>query len=160
MSDITKYCFDTSAWLHGWVRSYPPDILPPLWEKISDLIEKKIIISPFDVYQEIEKKEGDKLYQWCKERNEMFYEIDEYQDQISQIMTNYPRLVDTKKGKSGADPMVIALAKYHGPSMCVVTEEKGGSDKSPKIPSVCEKENIRCLTLLEMIRDQKWTFTG
>ena len=92
MSDITKYCFDTSAWLHGWVRSYPPDILPPLWEKISDLIEKKIIISPFDVYQEIEKKEGDKLYQWCKERNEMFYEIDEYRDQISQIMTNYPDL--------------------------------------------------------------------
>lgn len=153
-----KYCIDTSALLHGWVRTYPPDILPPFWERMGELIDEGIIVAPMDVLIELEKKEGDTLHQWCKERDHMFLEIDGFQDKITEIMAKYPRLVDTRKNKSGADPMVIALAMSNNPGLCVVTEEKGGSEERPKMPYVCDEEDVRCINLLQMIRDLKWTF--
>jgi Domain of unknown function (DUF4411) len=55
-------------------------------------------------------------------------------------MTAYPRLVDTSKGRSGADPFVIALAAAANPIMTVVTEEHPGKTK---IPDVCKKEGIK-----------------
>lgn len=153
-----NYCIDTSALLHGWVRTYPPDVLPVLWERITALINSGAIIAPLDVLIELEKKEGDTLHKWCKERNHMFVEIDGYQDKITEIMAKYPRLVDTRKNKSGADPMVIALAISKDPHLTVVTEEKGGSADKPKMPYVCAQENIRYIDLLQMIRDLAWTF--
>ncbi len=156
--DPIKYCVDTSVLLHGWVRVYPPDILPELWERIGELIDAGMIVAPMDVLIELEKKEGDTLHEWCKERDQMFLEIGGYQDEISHIMANYPRLVDTVKGKSGADPMVIALAMSENPGLCVVTEERGGSENKPKMPYVCDQVGIRCINLLQMIRDMEWRF--
>jgi len=41
----------------------------------------------------------------------------------------------------------------------VVSGEKNtGNDKNPKIPDVCGFYNIRCITLLQFIREQKWSF--
>ena len=42
----------------------------------------------------------------------MFHEIDTVEEQLTKIMTKCPQLVDTSKGKSEADPMVIALDLY------------------------------------------------
>ncbi|GJM10269.1 MAG: hypothetical protein DHS20C11_25450 [Lysobacteraceae bacterium] len=72
----------------------------------------------------------------------------------------YPKLVDTAKGKSGADPFVIAMARSHNPRLTVITEEKGGSAQKPKIPYVCQQENIRCVSLLGLIVEQKWVIGG
>ncbi len=88
----------------------------------------------------------------------MFREIDAYEAQIKYVMGKYPRLVDTVKGKSGADPMVIALALSRNPGLTVITEENGGSVAKPKIPFVCNEENLRNINVLQLIRDQKWTF--
>jgi hypothetical protein len=73
-------------------------------------------------------------------------------------MNDFPRLVDTRRGKSGADPMVIALAASREPKLTVVTEEGHGSAKSPKIPFVCASLGIRCINMLRLIRDQGWAF--
>ena len=75
---------------------------------------------------------------------------------MTRIMGLYPKLVDTSKGKSGADPFVIALARSQTPHLTVITEEKGGSQKKPKIPYVCREEGIRSISLLELIVEQKW----
>src|ERR1022692_867540 len=32
------YCIDTSALVDGWIRYYPPDVFPPLWTKLEDMI--------------------------------------------------------------------------------------------------------------------------
>jgi hypothetical protein len=152
------YCIDTSALIHAWVRAYPPDVLPPLWDRIGALIERCLLISPMDVLIELEKKEGDTLCQWCKDRDRMFIEIDGFQGEIGYVMNKYPRLVDTVKGKSGADPIVIALALSRNPKLVVVTEEKGGSARKPKIPYVCDQEDLRCIDVLQFIRDHKWQF--
>ena len=153
-----RYCIDTSALVHGWIRAYPPDVLQPFWDRMDALIEEQILVAPMDVLVELEKKEGDDLHLWCKKRSHMFIEINEYQDELKDIMAKYPRLVDTTKGKSGADPMVIALANWGFPLYCVVTEEKGGSETKPKMPYVCDQEDIRCINLLQLIRDHGWSF--
>ena len=152
------YCIDTSALIHAWVRAYPPDVLPPLWNRIGALIDGGRLIAPVDVLFELKKKEGDALYEWCKYRSQMFLEIDGYQNEISYVMTKYPRLVDTVKGKSGTDPIVIALALSRNPKLVVVTEEKGGSASKPKMPYVCNQEDLRCIDVLQFIRDQQWQF--
>jgi hypothetical protein len=40
----------------------------------------------------------------------------------------------------------------------VVTEEYKGSLASPKIPVVCEALAVRCMTTVEFVQDQEWTF--
>jgi hypothetical protein len=40
----------------------------------------------------------------------------------------------------------------------VVTEEYKGSLANPKIPVVCEALGVRCMTTVEFIQDQGWTF--
>ncbi len=152
------YCIDTSSLVHAYQRSYPPDILPLLWdEKLDELIVTGQLVAPFDVLEELKQKH-DELYEWAKDRQIMFIEIDDYQDKLSEIMAASPRLVDTKKGKSGADPMVIALTESKNPGYTVVTEKSFGSDKSPRIPNVCRNRDIRCINVLQLLRDQSWSF--
>jgi hypothetical protein len=105
---------------------------------------------------ELERKD-DELFKWCKERKvEMFVEIDnEVQREVARIMKAYPRLVDTVKGRSGADPFVIALASAADPKMIVVTEEHPGK---VKIPDVCNAEKIDHCGLADLIEREDWKF--
>ena len=127
----TKYSIDTSALLHGWVRAYPPSVFPALWECLAELIENGRLLASKEVLNELKRKDDD-VFKWCSDREKMFVEIDdEIQDHMAYLMGNYEKLVDTSKGKSGADPFVIALAITHNPTLTVVSEEKGGSAKNP-----------------------------
>jgi Domain of unknown function (DUF4411) len=86
----------------------------------------------------------------------LFAEIDDAtQAQVSRIMANHPRLVDTVKGRSGADPFVIALAATTNPFMVVVTEEFAGKTR---IPDVCAAEKIQCCGLADLIEREDWKF--
>jgi hypothetical protein len=70
-------------------------------------------------------------------------------------MGNHPRLVDTVKGRSSADPFVIALAATMNPSMIVVTEEYEGKTR---IPDVCIAESIEYCRLADLIERENWKF--
>ena len=75
---------------------------------------------------------------------------------VGTIFTADPRhalLVDNTKGRSLADPWVIAHAIAE--NACVVTKENKvtSSDKRVKIPNVCEKMGVRCITDFDMIRE-------
>ena len=72
-------------------------------------------------------------------------------------MSSYPRLVDARTGKSFADPWVIATA--HMRKCIVVTEEKPtGRPDRPKIPDVCRGMGVRCISFVELIRQEQWRF--
>jgi hypothetical protein len=118
------------------------------------LAEDGRLRSSVEVYKELERKD-DELFKWCKALKEtMFAEIDEAaQTQVARIMAAYPRLVDTTKGRSGADPFVIALALTTNPFMTIVTEEYPGK---LRIPDVCTAEKIDCLGLADMIEREDW----
>lgn len=60
-------------------------------------------------------------------------------------------------GRNEADPFVIALAIAR--DGVVMTEETlSGSLDKPRIPNVCAALDIRCLSLVEFVREQNWTF--
>ena len=116
------------------------------------------LVSSIEVYGELEKKDDD-VFAWAKVRKTMFLEIDDdIQVAMISVMGKYPRLVDTVKGKSGADPFVIAQALSANPRLTVLHQESGGSLKSPKIPFVCEQEGLRHIDLLTLIDEEGWSF--
>lgn len=152
------YSIDTSALIHAWLRAYPPSRFPNLWAKIDELIDNGRLFASIEVYHELQKKD-DEVAAWAKDRKEaLFRDLDESTEAaLIEVMEKYPRLVDTRKGRSGGDPFVIAVAKASG-GCAVVTEEKYGSVKAPKIPDVCALENIECINLLDLIKAEDWVF--
>lgn len=152
------YCCDTSSLIHAWRRAYPPKNFGSFWAKLDELIEDRRLVSSIEVLNELEKKDDD-VSKWAKDRRKAFLEIDEdVQDAMVWVMGKYPRLVDTVKGKSGADPFVIALALSHSPHLVVIHQEAGGSLNSPKIPYVCDMEKVQHVSLLGLIEQEEWSF--
>lgn len=152
------YSLDSSCLIHAWRRAYPIRNFPPFWDRLDSLIEAKRLFSSVEVLKEIKRKD-DELYDWCKPREALFVPIDDdIQDHVIAIMGSYPKLVDTSKGRSGADPFVIGLARMNGKPWHVLSEENPGRANSPKIPDVCIAEGIRCLRLVELIQEEDWVF--
>jgi hypothetical protein len=60
------YCWDTSAFIHSWVRTSPPDIFVSLWHRLDAEISAGNIVSPEEVYVELARQEGDLLLEWVK----------------------------------------------------------------------------------------------
>lgn len=154
-SDI--YSIDTSALLDAWVRWYPPDLFPKLWENIETLISEQRIFATEEVLVELEKKD-DEIFKWAK-KQKMFYPLTtEIQTFVSQILTKYPRLVDSRRERSQADPFVIALAKHK--NCVVITGEKNfGTEDRPRIPIVCKEFEIKSISIVQLIRSEGWRFS-
>lgn len=151
------YCVDTSGWLDGWQRHYPVDVFPTLWSRIDELIVRGEIFSSEEVYVEIERK-ADDLHDWIKARKQMLVPLDEpIQLRALTLLAEYPRLVDTLRGRSKADPFVIATA-IEREAVVVTGEIISGNLDKPRIPDVCKVKSIRCITFLQMIRELKLTF--
>jgi hypothetical protein len=102
------------------------------------------------------KRKDDGIHEWIESRESMIVSIDEdIQRNLIAIMKNYPRLVDTRKNRSGCDPWVIALAQAR--NHAVVTAEKAtGSLIKPKIPDVCGALVVPCRDVVEFFRRQGW----
>jgi len=151
------YCVDTSGWLDGWQRHYPRDVFPSLWTKLDELITKGEIIASEEVYVELQRKSDD-LHDWIMERKQMLLPLDEaIQTRAVELLAEFPRLVDTLRGRSRADPFVIATAMELA-AVVVTGEPLTGKMDKPRIPDVCKVKGIRCITFLEMIRELKLTF--
>lgn len=152
------YCADTNVFIDAWVRMYPIDVIPTLWRNFERLILEKRLIAPYEVKRELEKK-TDPLLEWVKEQEGLFQPDDEDVQQIlREVMSRFPLLVESKKNRSGADPWVIALAKAR--KATVLTQEAFSTkDGRPRIPNVCEAFEVPCISLLNLIRRERWTFS-
>lgn len=149
------YSVDSSALIHAHRRIYRPKNFGFVWKGFDKLIEEGRFRSSIEVFNELEKKD-DEVFAWAKERKEpLFVEIDgPTQAIVKTIMTAHPKLVDTTKGRSGADPFVIALAKTTNPQMCVVTEEYPGKER---IPDVCKAQSIGYCGVADLVEKEGWT---
>lgn len=47
------YVFDTSALVGAWVRTYPPDVFPGLWEDLDALARQGGLLAPEEVLGEL-----------------------------------------------------------------------------------------------------------
>ena len=74
-------------------------------------------------------------------------------------MKKYPRLVSAEKGRSMADPWVIAHAQSEKATV-VTLEQKAAKSGQIKIPDVCKKEDIECIDIYDLIKNLKIEFTA
>lgn len=149
------FCFDTSAILDAWVRHYPPDVFPTIWERMDQAARAGQIFVIDEVMTELKRKD-DGIYKWIEDRESMIVSIEtDVQSCLVEIMANYPRLVDTKKNRSGCDPWVIALAQARGLSV-VSAEKASGSLVKPKIPDVCKDLAVPYVEVVDFFRKQGW----
>lgn len=158
--NLARYVLDTSSWVAAWAEHYPIQNFPKLWERFGEALDSGIILIPEEVLRESERRD-DSLYKWLKAQSDAVQKPDAaIYDAVKKLMGHFPRLVDTRTGKSGGDPWVIACALCHQPKLTLVTEEKGGTENKPKIPSICadSRYNIPCMNVLGLIQAEKWVF--
>jgi Domain of unknown function (DUF4411) len=149
------YSVDTSAFLDAWVRYYPLDVFPGMWQQMDRAAKNGTLLASDEVLRELEKKD-DGAHEWVKTRPEMLVKLDmEIEVHVSDIMRRYPRLVDTKKGRSVGDPFVIAVAQAR--KLTVITGENAtGKVEVPRTPDVCADLGIRWVRIIDFFREQKW----
>lgn len=147
---MPKFVIDTCS-LTKMRHTYPQDVFPSAWTKLTELAEKKSLISAEDIYEEL-KAFDDEILQWAEDQDDFFYPLDQDVQKIATtILTQYPGVIDLKKNKSSADPFLIATAIHTG--CIVVTEEKpSNSPTKIKIPTVCQALDVECINILEMFR--------
>jgi hypothetical protein len=151
------YSIDTSAILDGWIRHYPPDVFPALWDGIDELITDGKLRATEEVLFELKKK-TDEVYKWAKSRTDLFIPIDDdIQIAVANILQKHERLVDARKNRSAADPFVIALAQLNGCKV-VTAEQPSNNLSKPRIPDVCIILNIPSINLLQLVREEGWRF--
>ena len=152
-----SYVFDASALIGAWVRSYPPDLFPRVWEQMDSLAVDSRLLVPAEVLAELERQD-DELLAWVKERADSIVipTTRALMLEVRAILEEFPHLTKTGTGRGKADPFVIALAKLR--NMPVVTLEQGGSAQKPRIPYVCRQRNIHCMATLDVIRAEGWRF--
>lgn len=156
MTGVPLYSFDTSAFLNGRRDLLPPETFPSLWERVEDMIGQGRIRAVDEVERELAKR-ADEVHTWAKKQTELFVDLDApLQRETTAVLAAHPRLVGRGNGRNGADPFVIGLARLT--SGTVVTEERPRSITSPRIPDVCNALGIRCLSLVDFVREQGWTF--
>jgi hypothetical protein len=154
---MTSYVFDTSALIGAWVRSYPPDAFPRLWEEFDALIADGRMIAPEEVMDEL-RAQDDALLAWAKQRiaHLVIPTSRALMLEARAILNDHPFLAKSGTGRSAADPFVIALAALR--ECALVTQEQGGSPNKPRIPFVCRNRGIDCVSLLDVIRAEQWSF--
>lgn len=152
-----KYSLDTSAILDGWNRYYPPDVVPGLWEKIEAMVDEGHLIASEEVLRELSKKD-DGAYSWAKRQSGLFVPTDAaVQLEVRSILKTHQRLIDTRKNRSGADPFVIAVAKVYGCKV-VTGERPNNHPQKPHIPDVCNDMGLIWMDILQLCREQEWSF--
>ena len=144
MPNEVLYCLDTNVLIEAWNKHYSMDLCPQYWDILDQLAEQGRIFCTMEVKRELEKTD-DALYAWAKEHPHLFREVDEAtQECLIKIMHSHPKLVDNIKGRSLADPWVIAHAKATG-AVLVTKESFSNSAKRIKIPDVCATYGVRCV---------------
>ncbi|OXU15037.1 DUF4411 family protein [Sedimentisphaera salicampi] len=148
------YCLDTGVFIEAWTKYYAFDFFPEYWEKLDNLARDGVVFATEEVKNEIEKID-DELKEWLSEKHYFFKRInDEVQNCLIKIYENptHHRLVDNIKGRSIADPWVIAHAMAE--DAVVVTKEGSAPPRTPriKIPNVCDNLGVECIQDYEMVR--------
>lgn len=131
-------------------------MFPTVWERLEYLASRGDLIVTEEVLRELEKQD-DEVYQWVNGQPNMVVAIDDpIQIEVSFILHAYPRLVNTQKNRSQADPFVIALARLV--NGVVVSGEGRRSLKNPKVPDVCDDMGIPHIKLVDLLSQQGFTF--
>ncbi len=145
----TCYILDSSVFIEAWVKYYSPVFCTGYFTSLERLGQQGRLAIPQKVYDEIERK-TDELFEWVKNSHIPVRPITESVQKslrrLNEKDTKHRRLTDTMKGRSMADPWVIAHAMDEE-AVVVSKEEKIVTPGSTKvrIPNVCDAMDVRCV---------------
>ncbi|MBW0001841.1 MAG: DUF4411 family protein [Verrucomicrobia bacterium] len=154
--------------MEWWILRYPPSTFPSLRDRIEGLISSGRLVTSEFVVQELGVK-GDELFDWAKAQTSFSISTSqEVANEMASIVARFPAWWIQARKRTKADPFLIALAKTQG--LTVVSQETlAAAKKRPRrqggtyIPDVCAAMNIPCInipciTFLEMMQREGWTF--
>ena len=152
------YCIDTSSLIDAGERYYPQDVFPAFWKKLELLVDNGRLQAPPTLLEELTKKD-DKWREWVYEREDKIIvpfdgSIFETVKQVVEVYKNQS-INQFNPDKLTGDPFFIALSKTK--NMTLITSEQcrmGGF----KIPSICKPLGVQTTSLLNMIRNEGWSF--
>ncbi len=154
------YVFDNSP-LSVLFKSYYPARFPSLWARFDQLVDGGSIVSTREVLREIEIGPIPPMRDWADGRRDIFSvptaEEGAFVARIYAI-PHFQQNIEAQKllrGGRNADPFVIAKAAIE--DRCVVTMERI-KPNAVKIPNICERFGVRCLTLEEFMEEEGWVF--
>ncbi|MFG2738649.1 DUF4411 family protein [Streptomyces chartreusis] len=151
------YSLDTSALITPWRDTYPPRRFKGFWERYEELIDSGRAFAVDEVAIEL-KRRDDELAEWIKLHPSLFVPLEaDIQLATIEALRLCERMVGNIRGRNGADPFVIGLAKARG--LTVVTMEKAtNSLKRPKIPDVCNEMGVPCIDVIGLMDREQWEF--
>ena len=154
------YSVDTSSLIEAYRFLYPMKNFPALWQEFEKLIKSdRLKMSEFAFAEAMRDKVLD---EWCREKSLKPYlesKVDDSdQKLVRNILSKYPGMLNVKKGTSGADPWVVALAMKLQNAVVVTEEKLTGNLQYPRIPDVCKTSNIECVTIAGIVKKENWIF--
>lgn len=152
-SSPRKYIIDTSSILSQKDNEPHRRIIhKTLWKNIDKLITQRNIVTCSEIMEEVNDKD---LKAWYSNLTGEILPIDdEVQEYVKKVVTTNPQLVNFRQIKSSGDAFLIATAlKYR---LTVITEESKIGEK--KIPFVCKRLNVPCIDILELCKQENWSF--
>lgn len=158
-----KYCLDANVLIQAWQKYYSPKLCPDYWTLLSSLGKEDKIFLPQLVFEEITRTD-DELAKWLKDSDIPAYKIDgPVTEALRRVYSSNPthqKLVDNVKGRSLADPWVVAHAIKEN-AIVVTKEEKiiAINTNRIKIPNVCDNMGIRWINDHQLAEELKMRFT-
>ena len=136
---------------------YARSVFPGVWKKIEDAIREGILWIAPEVVKELAKRE-DEIAIWAKEwaennpQQNLFLQNESKQKKeyrVKALAGLYPKATSDK-----ADIHIIAWAECLAGSVVTQENERG----SIKIPNICDRQGIGCMSLLGMMKELGWKF--
>jgi hypothetical protein len=137
------------------------DIFSSLTTRIDGLVAEDRLRAPKLVMDEIKAVGTTDLIAWATSHKALFIRTSELLAAAQRIQSAFPGLIDPKSQYEEADAYVIALAQVR--NGIVVTQETTAAEKrspprSHYIPDVCRELGVPCISLLGMMRRERWAF--
>jgi predicted nucleic acid-binding protein len=150
------YVIDTCA-IIDLRHQYASSTFVSLWTRIERLAQEGRLLCPGQVLAELRRKDDD-ASEWLEKRKTMIVVKEDVAvwNLAQRISTANPGFIDHDRTNPQADPYVVALAKSLG--WAVVTSERSKGFGAVNIPSVCRKESVPSLTLIEFFEKEGWRF--
>lgn len=154
------YVFDTSAF-SALFKNYYRDQFPTLWTYFDDLVDEGNLISTREAGRELKVFNNVALQAWYKNNKDIFHTPTPEEGLVVSKIYQVPHFqqnIERKKlykGGFNADPFLIAKAFVIDGT--VVTVEKFKTNAT-KIPNICMKFDVKCMSLEEFMKAENWKF--
>ncbi|MBI4296588.1 MAG: DUF4411 family protein [Chloroflexi bacterium] len=137
---------------------YGFDIAPGFWTFLEQNARRGSIASSLMVYHELQDGAEDDLLAWARQRKGEGFFVDPdplvqnfFRQIADYVEKNYPPH-QASEFLDGVDPWVIAHAKVYGGKV-VTFEVRAPKSSKPKIPDICDKFDVECLNIYNMVRE-------